>query len=243
MANAVTFKLNDREFQRTLRQYVRLSRRTIPDIVNTKAFYIARRAVRETPKADKLKIGKELSQMVYTFKATKKGAVRGFSKVRRYDSFGRSTEVPLVYLLIQARRRRQGKKGLYGSKMAEAVRRFIPSRQSTVAFLKSGWLPAIKQLSRFAKEKSGAAPPDSSVKQIGRDRGRAVPARDGFRVKAVIENAVGQGGGEEAHHSDALERYGAPALQRAIDAEEASMRQYIEQQLKKQAGACGIRTV
>ena len=41
----VQFKIDDREFKRTLEKYATISTRSIPEIVNTKAFFIARRAV------------------------------------------------------------------------------------------------------------------------------------------------------------------------------------------------------
>ena len=58
--DGISFKVNSREFDSALRQYVMVSRRTIPEIVNNKAFFIARRAVVKTPKADLAAIDKTL---------------------------------------------------------------------------------------------------------------------------------------------------------------------------------------
>jgi len=51
-----------KNFNETLRKYAEYSSRTLPQIVNEKAFFIARAALRFTHKADIAKIKKELGE-------------------------------------------------------------------------------------------------------------------------------------------------------------------------------------
>jgi len=242
MAPSINLKIDDREFQQTLREYVMVSKRTIPEIVNTKAYYIVRRAIYETPKADKMVIGKSLAGLIYAYKDTKGGARRMLKTVTRYGRWNQATQVPLAALLVNWKRGQMGKAGLYGQNMAAAVKGFIASRQRSVAFIRSGWLPALRILAPFVKNKAGAAPLDSETKQYGRARGRATPASEGFHVSATIVNAIGEGAKDADAKAAALDKYAQPALQRAFDAEEASMRQYMEDELRKSAKFVGIRT-
>lgn len=242
MANAVNIRVNDREFRQTLRQYIQVSRRTIPEIVNSKAYFIARRAIYETPKANKLTIGKSLSQLLMSFKATAKGGRMVLKTVTRFGRLGQTTQVPLAAILVNWQRGQRGKKGLYGEQMRAAVEHFILNRQRTIAFIRSGWLPAVKILAPYVPRKTGAAPLDPETKQRGRQKGSAVPAQEGFRVTARIENAIAAGGKNAEHHGEAVNKYAIPALQRAFANEEKSMRQYMEDKLRDSAKKVGIRT-
>jgi hypothetical protein len=214
-----SMRVDTREFDQTIRRYREVSKRDVVTIVNTKAFFIARRAVIETPKTDKSKIT---------------ALFRDGSGWRSGLSGGTGA---IVGRIINKRRGDRGEKGLYGRAMAEAVAMMKAARLRSVAFLKSGWLPAIKTLAGLA-EKRGAPRQDRSAKQYGAVKGRAQPATAGWFPKAVIDNLA------SARHEtrEALVRYGGPALQRAFDFETRSMLDYIERKLKAGAKACGIKT-
>lgn len=203
------FKLNTREFLRTADVYAGYTRRDCRTIVNTKAFYIARRAVIETPKADS-------------------------SKVRAF--FNRSTRA-IVGKIINARRGKRGAKGLYGDAMVEAQAMMKAARLRSVAFLKSGWIPAIKTLQPLA-EKIGSQSTPSTVKQVGQAKGTATPAREGWKAISIIKNLADA----KRDKKQSLHKFGGPALQRALDFETASMKSYIERKLKESARKAGINT-
>jgi len=205
--DGISFKVNSREFDSALRQYVMVSRRTIPEIVNNKAFFIARRAVVKTPKADLAAIN----------------ALKGSAFIGK---------------IINAQRGRRGEKGLYGKEMSKAVGMVLAARRRSIAFLKSGWLPAIRILAGVVKQKRGVARADRSPKIYGVPKGTAIPAVNGFRVRAVIENAANT----TRDHKDALIKYGEPALQKAFEFETQSMLDYMERKLKAAANFVGIRT-
>lgn len=208
MADAVKFTVNSREFSAALRQYVLLSKRDIPTICNTKAFYIARRAVVETP-------------------AVKPGEIRSFIRRGSGAAIGK---------IINARRGKRGEKGLYGEAMAEMVATVLAARLRSRAFLKSGWLWAVKKLAPYA-EKIGARNP-RGAKVYGKAKGDAVPATQGWRVTAKIINTTTAAWDKR----DGAGEIATPALQRAIDFESKSMLAYIEKKLRQSAQRSGIRT-
>lgn len=228
MAKGVTFKVDTSEFTRTLREYRKYSKRTLPVIVNTKAMFIARHAILETPKADKAKIERELGEFV---------SVNGSKKKQLLLAIGKKHDAPLAALIINARRGREGRPGLYGAKMAAAVRVFVAARIRSISFLKSGWLPAIKTLLPFSDRRGGPRQ-EKGVKQIGQPKGYGKPAREGWNVVAEIANTAS----DNKNNRGALWKYGGPALQRAFNAEAASMREYIEKKMREAAKQSGIKT-
>ena len=244
MANAVTFRVNTTEFDATLRRYQALSRRDPKKICDTKAFFIARRAVIETPKADKAAIKGDLGRVSsgdrdakgrYAGKGKGVSRILSLRMVKRYSRFGLEVQAPLAALIINKRR---GKgRGLHGAAMTEAIRAMIAARLRSIAFLKSGWLPAIRALVGLADTR-GAPRQEAAPIQVGVAKGYAIPAKEGWKAKTTIANSA------DAKHDDktALYKYGEPALQRAFDAETASMKDYIERKLKETAKTAGVRT-
>jgi len=239
MPNAIEVRIkNDREFKETLRKYAMVSKRTIPEIVNKKALFITRGALWHTRKASKEAIKKDLLELAYTLKTSSKGKVRKFHKMS-----STVPTAPIAALLINWKRGQQGRMGLYGDAMKKAVKSFVGRRQRSVAYIRSGWIPAIKTLNPFVKSKAGAKPLDPEARVQRRDKGWATPAREGWNVKAIIVNAIAEGSSKDAaHHGKALVEYGEPALAAAIQEEEASMRGEIEKRLREGARSCGIRT-
>ena len=137
-----TWKVDHREFDRTLREYRRISKRTPDVIVNTKGFYIARGAVRHSVRAST-------------------AAIRAFI---RQDS-GR-----IAGMIINKARGKRGQKGLYGDRMTEAIALMLAARLKGRGFLGSGWLPAVKALQPFAERKGGVprVPTQKGTKGYGK---------------------------------------------------------------------------
>lgn len=207
---AVKFQIDSREFDRTLRRYVEFSKRDFPTICNTKAFFIARRAVIETPKAQKSDINRLISRT---------GAV-------------------ILGKIINKRRGEKGLRGLTGEAMRQAQLVVIAARKRSVAFLKSGWLPAIRILEPLSEKRGAPRRPGRDVVEYGKKKGSATPARPGFKIYSQIVNAA------DAKHDKkgALLTYGLPALQKAFNFETLSMKEYIERKMRGSAKSAGIRT-
>jgi hypothetical protein len=229
---------DQRKFDVALNACLANTGRTAANVINGHALAIAFGAQRNTPKADKISIGKSLSELIYDFKTTKKGASRRLKMRTVFTGAGGATALaPIVALLINKARGAKGQPGLYGSEMAAAIRKLIAKRQSTVAFLKSGWTPAIKQLlplvpSKY-RTKSGYI-----EKVMGEPKGGVFPATPEQNSPTCrIFNAIGTAGTNSASHNAALERYGRPALEMAFETETASMVEHLRQKLSEEAFA------
>lgn len=210
------FKLDTREFDRTLSKYSTISKRDRVEIVNTKGFFIARAAIRNTPKADSNKIRK----------------------------FFNKSNAKIVGMIINAKRKAKGLVGLSGLEMEAAQLTMRNARLRSVAFLKSGWIPAAKGFEKLTKYRRGVARNEvgegiGRAKQVGRLKGNFSPARDGaFLTVAKLINMAG----DNKDNKGALHKFGGPALQLAINQETESMRVYIEGKMKSAADAAGIKT-
>ncbi len=139
---------------------------------------------------------------------------------------------PLAALIVN--KRLGPGKGLQGARLKEAIAALIKSRR--VATLASGWIPAIKAFESLA-EKRGA-PRQARIEQTGREKGSAKPASEGWKPKAVFANNAGA----LWDTAGTAESVATPGLQKAFDAEEASMKAYIERKQLESAKRAGIKT-
>jgi len=217
---------DQRKFDETLDRYAEVSSRTHQEIVNTKAYYVARKALWNTPKADSYKMKQQLGGIVTVRRENKRGKM-----VKRRELqlvMGTAIPAPLVSLIINARLGRSGEKGLYGKQMERAGRKLLGSRASSIAFIKSGWLQPIRDIAPFVKDKGQAAPPDPASKQVGRAKGLGKPAKQTNNPSAEIVNLASA----KRDHRAALIKYGEPALRQALMEEDASMNEYIEKKMR-----------
>lgn len=105
-------------------------------------------------------------------------------------------------------------------------------RIRSIAYLRSGWLPAIKKFGKPARQKKSV----KGVRQHGRAKGDARLARRGAKVSASMTNRTG-------HQKDqvtAAKRYAEPALKRAIRDEQRSMIRHMEKKMREAAKKSGI---
>lgn len=229
MADGITINLA--EFRAAFREYREVSRRDDAQILNTKAFYIARGAVRDTYRPSKEQVRKELEKLFQGQQIKKAMVTRFHTSANR---LGQTYQAPLAALIINANRGKRGLPGLSWERMKRAIKSFAARKYRSIAFIASGFLPAVKALEPFAERKGSAPPLDREVKQYGAAKGSGLPAAkssERITARAVIVNAANAKGDK----TGALEKYGGAGLALAFAREIASMRQYIEQ--KKQATA------
>lgn len=239
MANqSLTVHLDAREFTQTLREYAKISSRTPANICNKKAYFVARRAIWYTPKADFQSVANELGQVLTT---TKKGKLR--SKWGSFVNSAISAAAPALALIINARRGKAGKPGLQGAQMMEAFRKVFGARARSIGFIKSGWIAARTMFSRYGASGSRNLPPNEGtgiggVKQVGEAKGGGKAATAGlWNVHAQLWNTAST----TRDHKGALVMYGLPALEKAVEEENADTRRFIEDELKKAAHSAGVR--
>ena len=195
------------KFDAVLDRYIEVNGRDVATILNSKAYFVARRALWNTRKAD-----------------TKE--IRALRQARHRDGG------LLVGAMIQKQRMEYlgAGHGLYGRPMRKAIDQLLASRLRAIAFLKSGWIPAIQGLDPKAEDKAGAAPRVSGVRQFGVPKGGFNVARPSSLVAKIINTAQAL-----SDTKGALENIGGEGLRRAFADEAASMEAYIEKKLKKAA--------
>lgn len=226
---------DQRAFDEALTMYMKVTKRTVVDVVNTKLFFIARKATLFTHHARASQIQAELGRLVTVRATTRTGRT-----VRRRElelTPSRDHAAPLAALIVQKRRREAGQPGLTGSELESAIRTMIAARLRSVRFLKVGWLWPIRFLEKFAKFKSEGSGQDREARQYGQPKGRAIAATEANGQIGMMENFANAKNDDD----NALQRFGEPGLQRAFDEEQASMIQYIEQKMAEPTAAANAR--
>lgn len=238
-------KLNTKEWDKVWPVYMQVSKRDLAESINTKLLYTSFGALARTPKANLLAIQTVLGPVAVEETSTKVrflktgGIKRGRVVRRNIFAAAAGREVPRLALIINARRKKEGKQLLFGPEMDREMNKVWLARKRSVAFLKSGWLPSIKTLRPLVKDRKGIAQMDRSAKQIGKPKGFALPARSGnWKPRGEIVNTASA----KRDDKGALEKYGGPALQAAFDHEVASMKDYIARKLADSARRLGIKT-
>lgn len=196
------------QFDAALTEELKHTKRTVAEALNQHAYYIARQALWHTKKADRATIQSQLTARPQYAEAD-----------------------TLAEAILIARYRARGGWPASGADFERAIQKLIAARLRSVAFLKSGWIPAIRILESFAASKSGAAPRDSEAKVYGQEKGAAYPAVEGEQMTARIVNsalAAGDDGGK------ALAKYGGAGLDTAFYAETGRIKEYIERKLAEQ---------
>lgn len=239
MAAAATW--NQRVFDQTLQVYKEYTKRTWQVIINTKAWYIARKANWFTAKVDPTRIKTGLGQIVVINRLSKNGKKivrqKTIGSLRKSAKAGLES-VPLAVAIIQVRERDAGRRspffnralGAGRAKMTRMITAMIGARMRSIAFLKAGWIPAIRKLAPHAEHR-GVPPTDPQARQRGRDKGDAKPAANDWRPRAMIVNLATT----RRDTKQALIKFGSRGLQRAFDDETRSMREYIEAHMKPDA--------
>lgn len=247
MANQLEWEWDQRLFDKTLEEYMKVSSKTFQQILNTKAYYVARKALWFTRKADAGAIRSQLGtvrKVTRTVKTGRRGVRRRVTTYEFEDTHTpmnqRNLEAPLAVLLVVARGKRKGLRSPWHGKpraagaaaMTAAIRNLMVARVRAITFLRSGWLPAIDIFSPLA-DKGDKSPP-KDAKRYGKAKGTGSPATPGFIARASIENYARTLKDPEF---TALTRHGSPALQRAFDDEAASMWTYIKSKMDPDAAA------
>lgn len=216
-----------------IEQASRYTKQTMAKVINTTAYFVSKDAKENTPFVPIARIDSELG---ISFKAglTPTGKI---SKSKR----NRVAVIPdesLAEKIIIARanpnsnynRRTNNRwaiaplRGTMAQKRAVITvyaRKMIAQRHSGSKFLASGWIPATRILRGLAFD------PDGAIDIEGyKPKGTASPAREGLTVEASIENDVGLSGVNAAGYNQALNLYGGPVLQDAINREGVSKMNY-----------------
>jgi hypothetical protein len=234
---ATVFNFDSREFNATLRRYKQVSQASWPDICNRKALFIAMGAQNQTPKAGWGDAREKLGAIITTTAIIGK---RGPGRRMRlsldpiynyYDT--------LAVKIVVARLRRAGKPIPSAGDLKAMALQMIRVRAASVAFIKSGWRPAIQILKR--RTRGTPAETDPAARQIGVAKGGAEAAKKGDMCRVVIFN-LAQAKKFGTKHKNALFEFGGPALARAFAEEQRTTEAEIEKRMRADARDAGIKT-
>lgn len=223
-------QIDTRQFESALKFVADNTERALPEILNQRTLNVVGRAFDNTPPASgqgvqaerkrvKDYLGQQVSQRI---RQTKRGNfVKKGTKAR---------QLKRVHLILQARRRRMGQRGLYGPAMTAAAGRFMQRAQVSVGYLKSVFLPIIVTLNRVCRFKFPFNKTSNISRWPGsRGSGRVQIARAGMNVETVIATTVEV----EARSSGKVAAIQESAMQRALDAEADEMERHVSEKLQE----------
>lgn len=228
-------KSSQADFQNTLKRYLKVNRRTLPEALNEKAYFIAGGAIRNTHKADYERIKSEMGAFL-------KPVIGKRGKELKRKTLALQTDywAQLATIIIVARLRKAGEKIPPAEELIKKALDMVRARIRSVGFIRSGWLPALRRLARFSKYGRTKFATGDLPKMTGEKKGGVSPATEsqGNFAKCIIWNSAGG----LPKHKGALIRYGQPGLEKAVQDETASMKKYLEGKLRENAHAVGVKT-
>jgi hypothetical protein len=197
--------------------------RGIEDVLTKKAAIVAYNAYLKTKRANPASIDATLGKVVTVSKVSKRGKISKRKSLQLVQSTVRNA--PLASLVVNSRRGKAGQPGLYGARMALAIRRLISARKSSIGFLATGWIPAIKRLMALTKQRFSFRKGQAH----GEAKGGAVLKGAGFKASIEIFNAI-QGGKHASARAQAVIDRG---LQVALADEARSMDEYVRKKIEE----------
>jgi hypothetical protein len=205
------------EFNEVLKKYTQTTNRSVAEICNAKAYFIDLRWMNEIPKAD-------AQTIINKWRAMSK----------KYSN------VPFEAIFINWKLGKQGKKGLTGQKMINAIQKLEDRSRKNIGFLKSGCIPALRDLNnerrlgniQFVKSNMNGLKQPVGIKQYGKKKGYVIPARPtDTQPFCEVGNTTGAEGDQANSHSEAGDLK-QNALRIAFNKEMISMVDYIERKLQ-----------
>lgn len=219
----ITSELNTVEFQRDLRRLAATTSRTLPEFLNSRGYTIARRAMDATRRASRTAI-EALGVAAYRLiRSRKTGLLRRGRPI--YEPHARALAI------VASRERARGRlENLPQAELRARAEKLIGARLRSIAFLASGWIPALRKLDRY-----GAKGIATDARQKGSPKGRAIRAVNGWNPFVQIENNATPEGGNRGPAEAEM----TAALRTSMAAEHAEMRQRLAGKLKAEFKALG----
>lgn len=222
-------KVDTTQFSRAAAQLLTKSSRTSVDFLNGQALAVAARAIKLTEKADANKIAIQMGQIGTEVKFSKKAGKRRTRRI--YDTSVSS----LAHRIINARRIKKGEPPIWGDELDKQARRMVTGRLRATAFIKSGWIYAVRQLANVVKGRRPSTAGES-VQMKGQPKGWAKPAKQvSPQSNATIVSEIGNSAlialSKSGTRSNPMP-LAARGLQAALDLTAKDMMQEYERRLR-----------
>lgn len=205
---SVTVDIDTRQFEAAILECIEHTSRTIPDVINKACVDIIINAANETPKASKKAI---VSDLIKEYPST---YIKGSVAVTR--------PAQLIYLIINAARRKAGQKALSNSEMSAATDKFIKRRIQSIGYIAyAGWNPANKALGGKGFGRRSSKP--EGITSSNADSGFGIQATVSLAFATMVNCATGAA------------KVGAEAFQRVMDSKALDMVNRLTEKLRDQA--------
>lgn len=185
---SATVEVDFREWNAALRLLWNESSRELEDFVNGQAFRVAYEAIKQTKITDRAKLIRQLgaTQQYKPVRQRKTGKIymKRNGVTMKKDSFAER--------ILYKRYAEYEKWGIRGETMDQMVRNLVAARIRSIAFIKSGWIPAVQALARVIKRKPNTSGTLQGAKIYGKKKGGAVPCRYSWNKEnfATITNTA-----------------------------------------------------
>jgi hypothetical protein len=181
------FTVDMGEFRKAAQALLQTSSRSCVDFTNGQMLRVASNAIKFTQKANRSKIERQLGVVSSRIKARsgeagKKGWVRITNRVLRKDS--------LAERILLAKFRKTGKWGIKGKDLAEKAMNLVKAKVRSVAFIKSGWIPAVRILSGIVYKKPQIERISLTNIKLGQDKGGCLPATKNLPTCTIANTAL-----------------------------------------------------
>lgn len=239
---SVGIQIDTRQFKEALQGYYRTTTKDLQEVLNQRAFNIAGRAVdsmKPSPGAEQSTRGKIKTYLNEQVSTRVRVATSGKRKGKFLRKGSKANQLARVNLIIQARRRKMGMKGLYGDAMRDVEGRFKTAAQVGVGFLKTPFLPIIKGLHSLVKFKRIQTRWGRISVWPGSDGyGKVNPAKASWNPSVTMTMRWIVSGAPTK-----VQRMVLPNLQAAFDAEAREMVRHTTEKLQQTANKVNARKV
>ncbi len=217
MANV--FKIDTRDFNRTIDKYIEMRNIDYLTEVNRRAANIIMWAMKYTKVTNPSKIESDLKSTTQSFKSPRQLKTGKESKRKKFKPFYKGA--PAGYKIFNWRRKNRPKSlrpdlrggGLAWEQMGTQFDLFVKATKSSMAYIKAGWLPALNRYKQQGIKIQSDIKREPSP-QTSAGKGYAIPAqRVGDFLKTTFANAA-----------NGVQKIGSPALARAFAREEQDMK-------------------
>lgn len=227
-------QINTRNFTEALKFLKENTKRDLQEVLNQRAFNIAARtldSLKPDPGAEQSTRARIKNYLNQQLTSRVRLATSGKRKGKFIKRGSRANQLVRANLIIQARRKKMGQKGLYGAKMADAEGRFKTAAQVGVGFLKTPFLPIIRGLQALVKYKRVKTRWGRISVWPGSDGyGRIKPAQNSMNPSVEMSMAWKVSGAPTK-----VQRMVVPKLQASFDAEAREMVRHTNEKLQATA--------
>jgi hypothetical protein len=232
----VNLTIDATEFNLAMREYMKHTQRDVAEVLNQKAWSICNSASKMTRKADYnrmfLEIGPTAIAIVgQKIRVLKRGGIKRGKLITQKVFAAADNSAPRLALIINARLGKEGKSGLYGSAMRDAVEREWIRRARSIGFLRMGWLAPLFALSNAVGIKGKNPSRKAFERKSIEKRGWAIPARSGWRPEVSFWNTSGA----ERNNNPDVVKYVEQGLTSAIAQEIQRMGEHVAKKLQATA--------